>query len=167
MPLDRLALRRRLEQGIEGADAFDASKTINQYAQGAWGSISDALTQQLHDLEGEQGNTGRFRSGFYDVDRGDILKTGYRRLADDIAMQAPAVARMQMDANNETYGRTQSLYELDEQDYRDEQERKRKRRSGIGSALGGLLGAGAGAFVGGPTGASIGAKIGSGIGGSF
>lgn len=167
MPLDRMALRRRLERGIEGADAFDASKTLNTYAQGAWGSISDALSEQLRAEEDAQGNTGRFNSGFYDMDRGDIYKTGLRNFGNQIAMQAPAVARMQMDADRETYDRTQSLYEHDENDYRDEQERKRKRRSGIGSALGGLLGAGAGTLIGGPGGASIGAKLGSGIGGSF
>lgn len=166
MPLDRLALRRRLERGIEGADAFDASQTFNKYAEGAWGSIHDALSDELRGLEAEQGNTGRFNSGFYDMDRGDIYKAGLRNFGNQIAQQAPSIARMQMDADNEGYSRAQSLYEMDENDYRDEQERKRKKRSGIGSALGGLLGAGIGAF-GGPGGAAIGAKIGSGIGGSF
>ncbi len=166
MPLDRLALRRRLEQGIEGADSFDASQSLNTYAKGAWGSISEGLDEELRSLEDRSGNAGRFNSGFYDQDQGDIYKSGLRHFGDAVAQQAPAVLRMQEDHDNERYGRAQSLYEMDENDYRDEEERKRKRRSGIGSAIGGLLGAGVGAFAG-PIGAGVGARVGAGIGGAF
>lgn len=157
---------------------FDASSAIKDYATGAWGSISEGLNQTLDRLKGESVGAGRFDSGFFDQDQGQVVNTATGQLANSVAQQAVTAAGMQQ-RNNEAigaFGAQQqgigndllvSRREELENNYREEQERKRKRRSGIGGAIGGVLGGIGGFIAGGPAGAAGGYKAGTAIGGAF
>lgn len=156
---------------------FDASAALNNYAKGAWGSVSEGLNQTLSDLKGQAAGTGRFDSGFFDQDSGKVVTDVMRGFSNNIAQQSLAAAGMQQ-RNTEAIGQfgaaqqgigndlLMSRREEVENNYREEQERKRKRRSGIGSAIGGVLGAGIGSIVPG-VGTAIGAGLGSALGGAF
>lgn len=190
---DRAGARRRQDESIDdesrygktASDAyldratnFDASESLNTYARGAWGSISDALGHQLSDLKGSAVGAGRFDSGFFDEDSGEVVN----RATDQFSN---AIARESMNALSAEQRNTESLagfgsrrsenasdmigqrYEMEENAAREEAERKRRRRSGIGSAIGGVLGGVGGFLVGGPAGAGAGVKLGSGLGGSL
>lgn len=163
---------------LSGAESFDASKALNNYAQGAWGSISTALKKQLQDLSGSAVGAGRFDSGFYDEDQGVLVDNALSTFSNDLAQQSMNAASLQQ-RNTEglgQFGQNQageardlvaSRYETDLNTERDEAERKRRKRSGVWGTIGGALGAGAGFLAGGPTGASAGWGIGSSIGGAL
>lgn len=163
---------------LDRATSFDASESLNRYARGAWGSISEALGHQLRDLKGSSVGAGRFDSGFFDEDTGEVVNRATSQFSNAIAQQSMgALAAEQRNTESlgnfgsEARGNAMDLYtserEIQENAYRDNEERKRRRRQGIGSAIGGLLGAGVGAMAGGPAGASVGWQAGSGIGGAF
>lgn len=162
---------------LDAATNFDASQALNQYARGAWGSISEALGDQLRDLSGSAVGAGRFDSGFYDEDQGTLVNRATSQFSNAVSQQAMnALAAQQRNTESlGAFGTRRAENELDltaaqreeeENAFREEQARKRKRRGGIGSAIGGLLGAAGGFFVGGPGGAAAGAKLGSGLGGA-
>lgn len=150
----------RRQQYEEWANSFDASKQLNQYAQGAWGSISDALKTELEGERGRAVGQGRLDTGFYDEDRGTIYNRATKQMSDALAGQS-------LNALNTTVGVKQQYGEQLENDYRENQARKRQKKRGIGSLIGGVLGAGVGAIAGGPAGAGVGWTAGSSIGGAF
>ena len=165
---------------LNAANNFDASKSINTYAQGAFSSISDALKKQIAATHGAAVGAGRFDSGFVDADTNDVYAAATKQLNDSIAQQAVAGAGLQL-RNTEglsQFGQNQqqtandllaSQREFTENAKREEEERKRKKRSGIGGAIGGVLG-GVGGFLlsgGNPMAAYAGYKGGSAIGSSF
>lgn len=157
---------------------FDPSAALNTYAKGAWGSVSAGLDQTLERLKGEAGGSGRLQSGFFDLDQGDVIRNVTNDFTNNLSQQALGAAGM-MQRNTEglgAFGERQQGMATDllmsrreeiENAKREADERKRKRRSGIGSAIGGVLGAGAGALFGGTTGAKWGYTLGSGVGGAF
>lgn len=157
------------------AQTFDASKGLNAYAQGAWGSISDALNQDLATERGSAVGAGRLNTGFYDEDRGTIYNRATKQLADSVAQQSLNAQGQQIgvEQNYGNYGVGQQQTGLDlltsrreevEQAARDEAERKRQQKRGIGSAIGGVIGGVGGFLVGGPEGAFAGYKLGSATG---
>lgn len=143
---------------------YDASAALNKYAQGAWGSVSAGLDKTLESLKGKAVGAGRFDSGFYDQDNGEVIRNVTNDFTNNLAQQS-------MNAEAQTQqvrGRGQDLLlarsEQVQNDARDEAERKRRQRSGIGSAIGGVLGGIGGSFIGMP---GIGATLGASVGGSF
>jgi hypothetical protein len=149
------------QQYEQWAQNFDASSALNQYAQGAWGSISDALKQQLRAEAGSAVGQGRLNTGFYDEDRGTIYNRATQQMANALSQQS-------LNALNTTVGVKQDYGEQLQNDYREEQARKRQKKRGIGGLIGGALGA-AGGFIlgGGPAGAAAGWGVGSKVGSSF
>ncbi len=155
-------------QGEQMNKAFDYDPTpaVNRFAQGAWGSISEALGEQLKDLSGKAVGQGRFDSGFYNEDQGTIVRGGMRDFGN-------AMARTAVDAEGMRLGEVREGRELLmsrrgelENNHREDAERKRRKKRGIASAIGGALGAAAGSFAG-PGGAMKGWGYGSQIGGAF
>lgn len=162
---------------LDAATNFDASTALNTYARGAWGSISEALGEQLRGLSGAAVGAGRFDSGFYDEDQGTLVNRATGQFSDAIAQQSMNALSAQQ-RNTEglgAFGTRRAENELDltaaqreeeENAFREEQARKRRRRGGIGSAIGAALGAAAGSFIPG-VGTAAGAKLGGGLGGAI
>lgn len=157
------------------AKNFDASKGLNQFAQGAWGSISDALNESLGHEQASAVGRGRLGTGFYDQDRGTIYNRATKQLADAVSQQALNAQGQQIGVmqNYGNYGMAEQGTGLDlltgrreevENDAREEAERKRKKSSGIGGLIGGALGGVGGFLLGGPTGAMTGWELGSAAG---
>lgn len=165
---------------MNASNNFDASKSVNTYAQGAFGSISDALKKSIASTHGAAVGAGRFDSGFVDQDTNDVYAQATKQLSDSIAQQSVSAAGLQQ-RNTEALGQFGQNQQNTANDLlasrreelintqREEEERKRKKKSGIGSAIGGILGAATG-FIGGgfnPATAALGYKAGSALGGSF
>lgn len=166
---------------LGAAENFDASKALNNYAQGAWGSISTALKQQLQDLSGQATGAGRFDSGFYDEDQGVLVNRALGQFSNDIAQQSMNAldAQQRNTAGLGQFGENQasdardlvaSRYETDENAAREDAERKRRKKAGVWGTIGGALGAGVGALSGGglagaQAGWGMGSSIGSALGG--
>ncbi len=155
---------------LNRAENFNAQDSVNNFAKGAYGSISRALTQNLGNLRDESVGAGRLDTGFYTEDQGKVLSTATGQLSDAIAQGSLQAAGLQQ-RNDEGLGQfgqnaTNNYGDLltarrgeVEQDYRDAQDRQRKRKGGIGAALG----TGLGYLAGGPVGGYIGGAIGGSI----
>lgn len=164
---------RGTEDYLNAAENFDASASLNKYAQGAWGNISSALGQTLREQAGQAVGGGRFDSGFYDEDKGTVINRATSQFSNDIAQQSLGAAQLQQ-RNTESLGafgseRTGMGNELlaarSEQvqnDEREQAERKRKGRSGlygaIGMGLGNLVAPGIGGMIGGAIGSYAGGR---------
>lgn len=156
------------------AQAFDPQAAANQYAQGAWGSISDALKTQLKDVRGSAVGAGRYDSGFLDEDQNTVESQATKQLADAISRGSLEATGMQL-TNNSQLGQfgqsmTQDANDMlaSEREFQANQaEQRKKNKSSKGSAIGGAIGTIGGAFFGGPVGAGIGGTIGSALGGLF
>ncbi len=170
--------RRASDAYLDRATNFDASGALKEYARGAWGSISEALGQQLRDLSGRAVGAGRFDSGFYDEDQGYLVNNATRQFSNALSSQAVNALGLQQRnteglgsfgsrARENAFDMTAEQRAFEENAYREEQARKRRRRAGIGSAIGTALGAGAGLFLGGPAGVGPGATLGGGLGGAI
>lgn len=163
---------------LSRATNFDASASLNQYAKGAYNTISTGLKQTLGNLSGSAVGAGRFDSGFYDEDQGVVINNATQQLNDSIAQQSVAAAGLQQqndaglgqfgqryteDANDLLMSRSEQV----QNDAREAAERARRKKRGIGSAIGAVVGGVGGFFAGGPKGAVGGAKAGAQIGGGF
>jgi hypothetical protein len=156
------------------AKAFDPSAAVQQYAQGAWGSIADGLKRSIADQRGAEVGAGRFDSGFNDEDTQGVYRTATDQLSSALARESVTAAGLQLQ-NNEGLARfgqssTQDANDLlaSEREFQANQaEQRKKNKSSKGGAIGGALGTAAGAFFGGPVGAGIGGSIGSALGGLF
>lgn len=163
---------RGTQDYLNSAENFDASASLNKYAQGAWGNISSALGQTLQQQTGQAVGTGRFDSGFFDEDKGTVINRATSQFSNDIAQQSMGAAQLQQ-RNTEGLGafgneRTQMGAEMlagrSEQvqnDAREQAERKRRGRSGLLGGIGTAIGYG----LGGPVGGYLGGAIGSYAGG--
>lgn len=159
------------------ASNFDASKALNTYAQGAWGSISDALKKNLQAESGSAVGAGRINTGFYDEDRGTIYNQATKQLSDSIAQQSLGAAGLQANVMQGygNFGLNEQNTGLDlltsrreelENAAREEDARKRQKKRGVGGLIGGVLG-GVGGFLvsgGNPAGAFEGYQLGSAAG---
>lgn len=169
-PYGREGLVGQENQLMTSQQNFDPSSYLNTYAQGAWGSISDALKNQLTTLKGQSVGAGRLNTGFYDEDNGAVINQATKQFNDSIAQQSMGALNAKQRATD-TYadlltGRREEL----ENDYRSAEERKRKNKSGIGGAIGGVLGGTVGSIfpgVGTWAGAALGSGLGSAIGSRF
>ena len=160
------------------AGGFDASDALNTYARGAFGSVSEGLKAQLAKLGGSAVGQGRFDSGFFDEDQGEVVRNVMGDFTNNLSQQAMNAAQLQASVKSglgEYGARRQSdatdlLMSRREEvvnDRREAEERKRSKRRGIGGAIGGILGAGIGGALGGPAGAAVGWRAGGGIAGAF
>ena len=145
--------------GLSRAANFNATDAINNYARGAWGSISEALGEQLRSLSGSAVGAGRFDSGFYDEDQGVLVNNATRQFSNAVAQQSVAGAQMDA-ANNQFLG--QANLDLVAARRGEEEERyaanqERRRRNSIGGMIGSILPA-----VGQGFGMSMGRRMGGG-----
>ena len=163
---------------LSAAKNFDASGALNTYAKGAYGSISDALKQQLGTLSGQAVGAGRFDSGFYDQDNGTVINQATKQLADSIAQQSMgALSAQQRNTEGlaafggQQQGQANDLLAARREEQvnaqREADANKRAKKRGIGSLIGGIVGGAGGFLLGGPAGAAAGYGIGSQVGGSF
>jgi hypothetical protein len=163
---------RGTQDYLNAAENFDASASLNKYAQGAWGSISSALNDTLKSQAGQAVGQGRFDSGFYDQDKGVVINRATSQLSNDIAGQSMnALAAQQRnteglgqfgtDRTNMSAEMLAARSEQVQNDAREEAARKRKNRSGLLGGIGTAIGYG----LGGPVGGYIGGAIGSYAGG--
>lgn len=166
---------RASEDYLNQAEHFDPQGAVNQYAQGAWGSISEGLGSTLDRLRDNSVGAGRFDTGLFDKDQGEVVKAGVRDFNNQIAQTSVSAAGLQLQnqngiadfANTRTGNAldlTASMRETQENDEREAAAQKRARRGGIGSAIGGVLGAGAAIATGNPWLAGAGWKAGSALG---
>lgn len=157
---------------LNRAQNFDASAALNKYAQGAWGSISNALGQTLREQAGAAVGAGRFDSGYFDEDKGTVINRATSQFSNDIAQQSMAAASLDQRntegignfANERTEMGNELLAARSEQvqnDAREAAERKRRSRGGLLGGIGTAIGYG----LGGPVGGYIGGAIGSYAGG--
>lgn len=64
---------------IDRAKSFDPSKALDDYARGAFGQVSQNISDQLRDLTGRAVGSGRLNTGFFDEDQGEVVN---RNLSD-------------------------------------------------------------------------------------
>ncbi len=163
---------------LDRASNFDASKALNTWAQGAYGSISSALDQRLKGLAGQAVGAGRLNTGFYDEDQGTLVRGAQQDFSNALASQALGAASLQSSSDRALgqFGQEQTEFGTDvAQSRREEminaereaQARARARKRGIGQLIVGGLGAAAGGLAGGWAGASAGWKLGTQVGGGF
>jgi hypothetical protein len=134
---------------------YNPQQAVNTYAQGAWGSISEALKQNLAAEEGAAVGAGRLNTGFYDQDRGEIYGRATGQLTNAIAQQSLGAEGLRLRGMEDSGDLLTSQYESAENDRREEEQRKRKNRSG----LAGAIGTGLGYLAGGPVGGYVGGGI--------
>jgi hypothetical protein len=151
--------------------SFDASKAVDDYAKGAYSKISTALGQRLETLGGEAVGAGRFDSGFYDKDQGQVVRGAMDDFTSNLAQQSVAATGMQQQNTRDLldYGEGQTetadnILMARRDEYAQAAANKKARRRGIGAAIGGVIGGVGGAILGGPAGAAAGWQIGSGAG---
>lgn len=163
---------------LSQAEHFDPTQAIDTYAKGAWGNISTGLDQTLDRLRGNSVGAGRFDTGLFDKDQGDVVKSALGTFSNDIAQQATNASAQQLQnqqglANfgnartEDALDLTSSMREQQENDDRAAAEQKRAKRGGIGAAIGGVLGAGGAILSGNPWLAGAGWKAGSSVGGAI
>jgi hypothetical protein len=170
------------DQYLKTAQNFDPTASIQKYANAQWDTAMNDPTQglkrQLSDLGGKSVAAGRLDTGFYDQDQGDIINNVTRGYGNAVASTAVDATRMSQQNNQDlgSYGERQSGVGLDvaggrynelQQKAKDDADRARAKKRGIGSAIGGVIGGVGGFLAGGPAGAQAGYGAGSAIGGGF
>ncbi len=159
----------------EGIMSFDPREAYQEYARGAAAESEGVLGERLKAMQAGAGN--RLDTGFYDIDRGDVIRNVRADLSNRLAqgalqasgqrlgqlegMGALGLRRGELGAEIRagSADRYQAMANVEEQ-------RRRRRRSGIA----GLLGTAAGAVIGSAVpgiGTAIGAGIGSKLGDIF
>lgn len=163
---------------LDQAKSFDASSALNEYARGAFANVSQGLKQSISNLSGAAVGQGRFDTGYRDEDTQGLYQRTMADFTNNLSTQALGAAGMQQ-RNTEAigqFGQNQQQMSTDllmsrreelENNAREEAERKRRKRSGIGAAIGGVIGGVGGFLAGGPAGAYGGYKVGSSVGGAF
>ncbi len=155
------------DERIDADLNYDGQAALDRYATGAYASVSEGLKRTLADTRGAAVGAGRFDSGYLDEDQGEVIRQTQSDFTNNLAQQSLNAAQM----TNSVRGRGTDLLlgrsEQVQNDAREEAERRRRKRSGIGSAIGTFLGGAAGAALGGPAGAAIGGRLGGGIGGAW
>jgi len=163
---------------ISRASSFDASKSLNDWARGAYANVSAGLDRRLRDLSGAAVGSGRLNTGFFDEDQGQLIRDTQADFTNNLSQQALGAAELQQrnDTSLGAYGERQTEFATDIAQSRREEminaareqaERARRRKRGIGSAIGGALGAAGGFLLGGPAGAATGWNVGRSVAGSF
>ncbi|HJX76243.1 MAG TPA: hypothetical protein VJ247_07780 [Gaiella sp.] len=165
------------EAFLDQATNFDANKSLNDYARGAFANVSAGLDQTLAKLKGGAVAAGRADSGFFDQDSGDVVRNVMSDFSNNLATHALDAAGLQQQntAALGQFGQSQQGTATDlltarreelENKAREEEAAKKKKRSGIGGAIGGVLGGVAGSIIPG-VGTALGAGLGSAIGKMF
>ncbi len=164
------------QEFLRRALAFDPTEALQRFATGAFEEIGELTREQLRELAGEAVGAGRLDTGFFDVDRGDILKAGQRQLANRLAqaaLEATGLGLRNLE-NIGQFGLQQRQTALDLiagglDRATAEENLRRQRRAALFGALGSLGGAAIGTFlapgVGSALGAQLGGTLGSALGG--
>jgi hypothetical protein len=129
--------------------------------------VSAGLGQQLEKLKGSSVGAGRFDSGYFDQDTGEVARQVYGDFTNNLAQQSLGAEHLTQDVRGRGTDLLLGRSEQVQNDAREEAARRRQKRSGIGSAIGTVLGGAGGAFLGGPWGASVGAQLGGSVGGAW
>lgn len=75
---------------------FDPGAAFKEYASGAQGDFNKQLGQQLRDLGGKAVGQGRFDSGFYDADQGQVIRDVSSDFSNRIAQGALQTSGMRL-----------------------------------------------------------------------
>lgn len=163
---------------LESATNFDASKSLNAWAEGAYTNVRQGLNRTLGDLAGRAVGAGRLNTGFFDEDQGRVITDTMANFNADLAEHSMQAVALQQANDRELgeYGQRETEFGTDVAQSRREElinarreaeARRRQKKRGIGSLIGGVVGAAGGFALGGPAGAAGGWRAGSQIGGSF
>lgn len=170
--------RRATAGYLDRAENFDASQALNEWAKGAYGTVSQQISDELKSLRGQAVGAGRLDTGFFDEDQGTVVNRNLANFNQALSQQALGAAGLDL-RNAEGLGAfgeratenatdlLMSRREEVENAAREDEARKRRKRSGIGGFIGGALGAAGGFVLGGPAGAATGWKLGSSAGSSY
>ena len=156
---------------------FDANAGFDRWMQGAQSRVSDRLRRTLRDTAGEATAAGRFDTGFFDEDRGTVIRNVMDDFNNTVAERALQAQGQQLDATRslgEMGGRRREraldLMTAERQFAVEEEARRRAerraRRGAWGQVAGAVIGGTLGSVVPG-IGTKIGATLGAGLGGSF
>ena len=149
------------------ASAFDPAAAFRDYTTAAKGEFDSDLATQLKTLAGQSVGSGHLDTGFYDMDKGALVKQLAAQYNDKIS-QAALEATGQgvtnnknlLDAAEQNNADYLSLlggtYDRAQNEWYNAQAHK---GGGLGSVLGSLAGAALGSFAGG-VGSAAGAKLG-------
>lgn len=130
----------------------------------AYGDIAGAdLRREIGSTLGGLNSIGALRSGAVPVELGEISE----RYADRIGNYAAMTTGDAVGAAFTDYGLRRGVFESDRDVFLDEEERRRRSRSGLLRGIGSALGAGLGFVAGGPPGAAAGASAGGALGGGI
>lgn len=156
--------------------AFDPTEAINTYARGAWAAAQPGIKDTMAEVAGGAA-AGRINTGFFDMDRGDVMNRAYTNFQNTLNQNAITGAEMSMRNNAQIgqFGQEQQNRYTDllmsrrqeiENAAREEAERKRRKKGFFGNLLGQGLGMLAGSVIPG-VGTAIGGAIGKRAAGYF
>lgn len=153
------------ERSAVGAfDAYDPTTAYNQFTAGSLAQTKSALADELKSLGDSEANQGRYQTGFYDEDRGEVARKVFGDHDARVANASLQVSGMQgqhlgQAADMATQLRNRYLGLVGDSYNRLYAEEQNKPRGGwLGNALGGVLGGVAGSVLG-PVGSAVGAKL--------
>lgn len=147
------------EQAAIGANVgFDPRQAYGQFMRGAAGQTRTILGQQLDRLAGSAAGAGRLDTGFYDLDKGNVMRNvmgDFGNVMDRAALTTTGMEQGQLQYNqNSAADRVSRSYDLLaggwDQQRADQarQDRISAERRARGGWFGKLLGAGVGALAG-------------------
>ncbi len=170
------ALGRELGAGRREDDAyraftdFDPRAAFDEYTAGSLAETRSALADELEDLTGSAVGAGRANTGFFDRDRGEVVKELFDRhnaRTSQAALQTAGMRQNQLGTALDFGAQARNRYLALLVGAYDPRTGEDNAGGGLLGALGGVGGGVGGFFAGGPAGAAAGARIGSGLGNSF
>lgn len=84
--------------------SFDPTDAIRTYADAQWSGAQEGLKRQLGDLAGSAAGSGRLDTGFYDQDRGEVIRNVMGDYSRGVASTALDATRMRMSNTNQLAG---------------------------------------------------------------
>lgn len=89
---------------LNRAIEFDPSAAVNEYAQGAWGSMQMDLSKYLDELRGGAVGAGRLDTGLYDYDQGQIMNEALSRFTNQLSQTSLGAASLEQQRNQALMG---------------------------------------------------------------
>src|SRR5687768_11547478 len=106
--LTREQEERRRQYDTRGAEAegvygdymktFDASKGLNEWASGAYKDVAEGLGKTLERMSGQAVGAGRFNTGLFDADQGEVVRATQRDFSTELTGRALQAQGMQLGA---------------------------------------------------------------------
>jgi hypothetical protein len=171
--IDAMDPAQRTAQSTEAdylrrARSYDPQESFERSAGAARAGYREQLQRDLRDEEGAAVGAGRLDTGFYDEDRGEVMRRSDESFNRELAGMALNTEGLRL-RNQEGLGQYSQFASnryldlmaggLDRAEA--EAEAKRRRGGGFGRFLGTVAGGVGGFLVGGPAGAAAGAGVGN------